>query len=303
MQTRSLVTIVCTGALLLGGVLLAQDRPEGVMKERPAPTLPGGSTVIGVPPADKENLAHNSGFEEATADGDGPAHWDKTDNLVYFWTRDPDAPDRGRVMKIDTDVAQKQGYAWWVQRYLHNAPLTSVPAKEPTREPKYDTIAGLDGGFYWSDYIPIKPGKAYKVYLDAKGPASKVFIRGYEKELPISFADENKAVQEVFRQAKGEPLKDEKGRPIRYFNRYKYSTWFTVGGSNEWRTYTHEKPRHPTSRELTEDVRFIRIMFYPYWPPATYWYDNVRVYEVEPDPDQARAPAEEADLEEGKVIR
>lgn len=297
--------LLAAGALLATtATLMAADaRPEGVMKARKAPDLPAGATVAATAPADQGNLAPNTGFEEANEAGDGPRHWDQTDNLVYFWTRDPAAPDRGRVLKIDTDVNQKQAYGWWIRRYLKNAPLADAPAKEPTHEPKYDTIAGLDGGFYWSDYIPIKPGKAYKVFVDAKGPASKVFLRGYEKPLPVSFADENKAVQEVFREAKGEPTKDSKGRPIRYFNRYVYSTWFTVGGANEWRTYTHEQPRHPTSRELTENVRYLRIMLYPYWPPGEYWYDNIRVYEVEPDPDQARPPAEEADLEEGKVIR
>src|SRR5688500_12847753 len=89
---------IALGALALPCALVAQERPQGAMKERPAPTLPNGATVTATPPTDKENLALNSGFEDANSEGDGPAHWDKTDNLVYHWSRDPDAPDRGRVM-------------------------------------------------------------------------------------------------------------------------------------------------------------------------------------------------------------
>ncbi|MCE9592526.1 MAG: hypothetical protein K8S99_18620 [Planctomycetes bacterium] len=276
-------------------------RPTG------SPPLPPNKPATGEPPRDGVDLMVNGGFEDADEDAenhrDGPPHWQKIDGLVFHWQRDPASPERGRVIRIDTDVDQKQAYSWWVKRYLHDAPLGDAPQKTQTVEPKYGTIAGLDGGFYWSDYIPIRPGRAYRVYVDAKGPASKVFIRGYDKELPLSFADESPAVQEVFREARGEPDVDSKGRPLKYRLRYRYTTWFPVGGSAEWKTYTHDRPRHPTGRELTEDVRFIRIVLYPYWPPGEYWYDNVRVYEVDPLPEGGKPKADEADVEEGKVIR
>ena len=41
---------------------------------------------------------------------------------------------------------------------------------EPTVEPKYDTLAGLDGVWFWSDPIPVEKGKAYWLTLDVKGP-------------------------------------------------------------------------------------------------------------------------------------
>jgi hypothetical protein len=254
-------------------------------------------------PADAVNLMPNAGLEEPNADGDGPAHWQKADNLVYHWTTDPQAPDRGKVIHINTDVQQRQAYAWWIQRYLHGASIGAAPAWKPTQPPKYDTIAGLDGGFYWSGYIPVKPGGAYRVYVDAKGPKAKVFIRGYVKQEPISFADEQPAVQQVFRKARGDAEVTPDGRPVRYRLRYKSQTWFAVGGSDDWQTCTHIMPRHPNGRELTEDVRYIRIMLYPYWPPGDYWFDNIRVVEVSPAAAHGRPEAEEADLEEGKVVR
>ena len=33
------------------------------------------------------------------------------------------------------------------------------PKKLPTTPPKYDTLAGLDGVWYWSDFIEIEKGK------------------------------------------------------------------------------------------------------------------------------------------------
>jgi len=302
---RCLVTVIAV--FMLAGC--AAHERDATMNESTSPSTskpssPIATTDIVTDPKENEpsdNLMINGGFEIAQP-GDSPAYWQRTDNLVFHWQHDPEASQRGKVLRIDTDVDQKQAYAWWIERYIHNAPLNAAPSKTPTVEPKYGTIAGLDGGFYWSDFIPIKPGRAYKVYVDAKGPASKVFIRGYEKLLPVSFADESPAVQEVFREARGEPTLDTKGRPVKYRLRYRYTTWFPVGGSARWQTYTHDQPRHPTGREITEDVRFIRIALYPYWPPGEYWYDNIRVYEVDPLPDQGRPPVEDADFEEGKVI-
>ncbi|MEX0654760.1 MAG: hypothetical protein WD534_07545 [Phycisphaeraceae bacterium] len=253
--------------------------------------------------ADRPNLLRNGDFDEPAEDGAHPAHWQQTDNLVFHWTTDPDAPERGKVMRIDTDVYQRQAYAWWIDRFVHDAPLDDAPPKQQPTGNRYDTIGGLDGGHYWSDYIEIKPGGAYRVYVDAKGPGSKVFIRGYIEKEPLSFADEHPAVQQIFREARGEPTLDENGRPVRYRMRYRYTTWFPVGGSDEWETYTHDQPRHPNNREITENVRYIRIMLYPYWPAGEYWYDNVRVIEVEPDPAQARPDADEADLEERRIVR
>ncbi len=254
-------------------------------------------------PDPKASLLQNGDFETPFADGTHPAHWQQVDDLVFFWTTDPGAPERGKVIKIDTDVYQKQAYRWWVERFVRGKPLSQAPKKTPTSGAKYDTIGGLDGGWYWSDFIEIKKGGAYKVYVDVKGPGCLVFMRGYEKKVPISFGDEEPAVQEQFRRARGDPLTDKNGRPIKYRLRYLYTTKFAAGGSDQWQTYTHTKPRHPNSRDITENVRYIRIMLYPFWPAATYWFDNVRVVEVAPEAGQAKPKADEADLEEGKVVR
>lgn len=228
-------------------------------------------------PDQLSNLIKNGQFDEPNKTKDGPAHWQAVDNLVYHWTKDPKAPGRGKVLRIDTSVDQRFALNWWVKRYVHHAPLKDAPAKVAGKG--YSHLGGEIGGFYWSDFIPIKKGGAYKVYVDAKGPQAKVFIRGYEKKVPLFFGDENGLVRRKFRTARGESNVDKNGRPIKHIRRFRYTTWFAVGGSDKWKTYTHDKPRHPNRRELTEDVRFIRIMLYPYWPPGDYWFDNIRVVE------------------------
>lgn len=287
-----------TIAAATAAATLAQQPDGGTM-------LPAGETYSQPYPADAVNLLPNGDYEAPNEAGDGPAHWQRPDGLVVHWVDDP-AGERGKVIRIDTDVYQRQAYAWWVQRYVHGAALNLAPKKQPTSGNKYDTIGGLDGGWYWSDPIPVKQGGAYRVFVDARGPKAKVFLRGYEDKPHVSFGDESPAVQQLFRGPRGEPTEDEDGRPVRYRLRYRYTTWFAVGGSDDWKTYSHLQTRHPNNREITENVRWVRVMLYPYWPADVYWFDHVRVVEVPPEADQSGGnirPADEADLDEGKTIR
>lgn len=299
MSTMPTNSVRLAGAMIVAGLLLALPSAGFAQREKRPP--PGAYAAERQPADNALNLLPNGDFDTPSEDGTHPAHWQRVDNLVFHYVEAPDAPDRGRVMKIDTDVGQKQAYKWWIDHFIHDKPLSEAP--DPKRGTRYGSIGGLDGGWYWSDYIEIDPDKAVRVYVDAKGPGAKVFVRGYEEKYPVTFADEEAAVQEVFRDARGEPKVDENGRLIRFRPRYRYQTWFAVGGTDDWRTYTHRKPRHPAGRDITEDVRYIRIMIYPYWPAATYWFDNVRVYEVDPEDNMGRPDADEADYEEGKAVR
>lgn len=298
---------ICT--LLLVGALHAHA--PSLLAAAPAdqhPPDPGTPIDPDRAPAvdDPANLLPNGDFNDPADNGEHPAHWQPIDNLAIFWQPDDAADngseDRGRVIRFNTDVNQAQAYDWWVQRFVHDAPLSEAPEREPTTPPKYDTLAGLDGVFMWSDFIEIEQGGAYRVYVDARGPPSKVFIRGYDERLERSFADEIPAVQQLFREARGEPARDDAGRPVRFRPRYRYTTWFPVGGSDQWRTYTHQQPRHPNNRIITRNVRYIRIALYAYWPPGEYHYNNVRVVPVEPDPEQARPDASEQQRRDGRVI-
>ncbi len=287
----------------------AKDRARGLMRVMALLALLSMSrgramaddnVTIESPPPGSVNLLKNGDFETPNADKNGPANWQPVDNLVYHWHRDADTA-HGRTIRIETDIAQSDAYAWWKKLFQEHGKLADAPAK--VHDESYNSVAGLDGGFYASDLIAIKAGAAYKVYIDAKGPVAKVFIRGYEKEVPLSFGDEQPAVQEMFAVARGESTLTKEGKARKHRLRYAYQTWFAVGGADSWKTYTHKQPRHPNGRELTEDVRWIRIQIYPYWPPATYEFDNVKVVEVAPLPGKGRPEAAEADFEEGKVVK
>ncbi|MGE0610378.1 MAG: hypothetical protein AB7O62_25035, partial [Pirellulales bacterium] len=119
--------------------------------------------------ADRPNLIANGDFEEGE---DGPAHWQTIDGLSSFWVDDPEGK-RGKVLKLDTDVAQKQAYDWWTRLVKEDVTAKAAPSKQPTVEPKYDTLAGLDGVWFWSDPVEIKKGKQYWLTVDVKGPGMK----------------------------------------------------------------------------------------------------------------------------------
>src|SRR3954464_14430784 len=92
-----------------------------------------------------KNLIPNGDFEEGD---DSPKHWQAVDGLTSSWGKDAD-PAHGKGIRFDTDVLQSQGYEWWSQ-VRDGAKAKDAPKKKPTAEPKYDTLAGLDGVWFWS---------------------------------------------------------------------------------------------------------------------------------------------------------
>jgi hypothetical protein len=220
-----------------------------------------------------ENLLANGDFEQG--EGSQPLAWQTVDGLSSFWVEDAD-PDHGKVMKLDTDVLQTQAYQWW-ERLLAGSTAEEAPLKALTVEPKYDTLAGLDGVWFWSDPVPVERGKQYWLTVDVKGPGMKVFMRGYPKEPDLAFGADEGALQGYLLKQRGE-FRNERGRRL-FRHQYVWDSWFPAGGDTQnWRTYSRrEKPFSPTKN--TPNVKYVRVMLYPYWPPAVYHIDNVRLTE------------------------
>ena len=217
------------------------------------------------------NLVPNGDFEAGTV---SPTGWQSVDGLSAFWVEDDD-PAHGKVLKFDTDVLQSQAYEWWV-KIADGAAPKDAPKKLPTVEPKYDTLAGLDGVWYWSDFIPIEKGKSYWLSLDAKGGPFLVWLVGYPEKGSNSFGADAAAFQEVLKSKRTgkEPVTDRK-REV-FVHNYIWKGQMPAGGSSEWKTYSRRaKPFRPTA--VTPGVRYVRVMLYPFWPPATYKVDNVRL--------------------------
>src|SRR5262249_32486442 len=118
-----------------------------------------------------KNLIPNGDFEEGDVT---PKGWQTVDGLSSFWVKDDD-PRHGKVIKFDTDVLQSQGYEWWA-KIAKGSSSKDAPKKLPTQEPKYDTLAGLDGAWFWNDPVPVEKDKAYWLTIDVKGPGLLVWL-------------------------------------------------------------------------------------------------------------------------------
>jgi hypothetical protein len=226
--------------------------------------------------ADK-NLLPNGDFEQGDA---SPLGWQTIDGLSSFWVDDPD-PRHGKVMKFDTDVTQAQAYGWW-SKIVAGAAAKDAPPKDATVEPKYDTLAGLDGVWFYSDYIPVEPGKKYWLTIDVKGPGILVWLVGYPNKPDTTFGADQGALQQYLAESKeraqtGREPTQQRNRPA-FIHKYVWKGQMPAGGSDEWRTYSRRaKPFEPTKN--TPSVRYVRVLVYPFWPPATYYVDNVRLTE------------------------
>jgi hypothetical protein len=227
---------------------------------------------------DARNLVPNGDFEA----GDGtPTGWQTIDGLTTFWVKDED-PKHGKVVKFDTDVYQTQGYDWWV-KIARGASPKDAPKKVPTVGDKYDTLAGLDGVWFWSDFIPIEKGKAYWLTMDVKGPALLAWLVGYPKKESTAFGADAAAFQQVLEEKINGAPKDVKRGFEGFIHKYTWKGQLAPGGANEWRTYSRRaKPFRPTAN--TPEVNFVRVVVLPTWPPGIYYLDNVRLVEVE-DPE------------------
>jgi hypothetical protein len=219
----------------------------------------------------EEYLLPNGGFEEGEST---PAHWQTVDGLTSFWVDDPD-PARGKVLRFDTDVLQSQGYEWW-SKIAEGASPDDAPNKLPTREPKYDTLAAYDGVWFYSDPVPVEPGKQYWLTVDARGAEIMVFVLGYPEKPDTAYGKDALAFQGhvLDRAGKRDPVRGHK----RLIQRYDWKGQLKAGGSPEWKTYSRrKKPFSPTKH--TPQIKYVRVLLLPFWPPGVYYVDNVRLTE------------------------
>ena len=171
-------------------------------------------------------------------------------------TKTPDGWQRldasGKCLKINTDVYHDQWVAWQ-KKYKAGAKADDAPNPTPTSGAKYDTVAGIYGVAYDSAPIPVTPGKAYKVSIAYKGKSTdfffpKLFIRGWA---------------------------DVKGEKRVVYDAY-LALRCTDGGK-EWKSNVRicEIPTLAQSK-----IEYVVLKVYAYWPPGTFYFDNVSMKEV-----------------------
>jgi hypothetical protein len=227
-------------------------------------------------PVRGKNLLPNGDFEQ----GEGtPVGWQTVDGLTSFWVQDRD-PDHRKVIRFDTDVLQSQAYAWWAQ-IVEGAKPEDAPTKVPSTDPnKYDTVAAFDGVWFFSDFLPIEPGKEYWLTIDAKGGEMMCWLLGYKEKYEPSFGDDEPAFLGYLRKQAGYDSKQRNFEKIPFKRTWKGQ--LKIGGSDRWQTYSRrQKPFCPTKN--TPSVRYVRVLVLPFWPPGEYCIDNVRLFEYAPD--------------------
>lgn len=223
------------------------------------------STVFGA-----ENLLPNGDFEKGTHT---PVGWQTVDGLSSFWVKDPD-PKHGKVLRFETGILQSQAYEWW-EKILHGALPQDAPVRKPYHGEGYDTLAGLDGVWFYSDAIPIEPGAAYWLTLDVKGPGEiMTWLLGYAEKPDLTFGKDALAFRGWLGDKAGtrDPVRGHK----RLLNEYDWKGQLKAGPSPHWKTFSRrEKPFRPTKN--TPQIRYVRVLLLAYWPPGEYYVDNVRL--------------------------
>ena len=243
----------------------------------------------------------------------GHKGWEQPDNCASFLVRGPKG--RGRILKIRTDLPNEPWVAYHRRLRLGLADPTRPP-KLP-RDTSYNSVGGYEGVHYCSDWIRATPGQRYWLVadiasdlpLDGLGP--KIFVKGYqdytewaklldgglpeglpEKSLielkltPKAFAELSEARQKELIAA------DVKRHPARYRRerwRWQVTTTTKIARSAKDGWHHFAEP-FPPRGGMSKDVQWLQIQIYPYWPPTTYYYDNVHIYA---DPAQ-KAPLAEA---------
>ena len=152
-------------AICLACLSIARDHRRG----GPATGAPATADItVESPPPGAVNLIPNGDFETPNAAGDGPAHWQQIDNLVYHWTRDrrscpwADPAHRDRHRPKPGLCLVEETRSWTKRRCATRRPKSTTPAMARS--------AGLDGGFYASDLIPIKAGGRLQSLCRRQGP-------------------------------------------------------------------------------------------------------------------------------------
>jgi len=236
------------------------------------------------------NLIRNGSFESGRY---WPYGWQATDGLTTFWTTG--GTDGKRCLRIFTDVLDAQ----WKQRdeqvraalraaalraggdpqSLPRNPVPPPPERIPTSPPYYDTVAGLHGVRYRSDFVPCKPGAIYRFSIDARAEAKgapKVFIKGFFDQ------------------------KVETRDGVRVVRRNAYRAPMTLDPCDgRWRRYA--RLFHPSRSKSTLGGKplkseYLQVQIYAYWKPGSYYFDNVRLEIVgyEKPPKKAETQAQDA---------
>jgi hypothetical protein len=228
----------------------------------------------------------------------GSAGWELPDQITCFIETDP---QRGQILRIRTDLERQP----WLD-YQEALKRGQKPATLPTikSDTSYASLAGHEGVHFNSKWIPAQPGKRYWLVADFKNAEKnklaepKIFVKGFRRTpdafdgLPEQSLYELGLTPEAFAQLEPAARKqliteDAKKNPMRYLR--ECYRWY-LDCPNKTGDWQHYAAPFPPRGGLPDEVEWLQIQIYSFWPPGEYHYDNVFLYA---DPNQT-APLPEA---------
>jgi hypothetical protein len=241
--------------------------------------------------------------EPLNAGGDfegGAKGWQGPDNVASFLEpapADAAALGRGTVLRIRTDLERDP----WLE-YYRNLRLGLADANHPPKiaaDTSYGSVAGMEGVHFNSDWLRAEPGARYWLLADVKKPGGtpKIFVKGFidwsaqADGLPELSMVERKLTPQAFAELPPQERRrliaeDAKAHGDRY--RRESYRWF-LNCTQESKDWRHYAAPFPPRGGLPKNVQWLQIQVYAYWPPGTYYFDNVKLYK---DPQQ-KAPLTE----------
>jgi len=235
----------------------------------------------------------NGDFESPGAKG-----WDTPDNAGTFIEADPRGA--GKVLRLQTDLERDKWYEYRRKLRLGLASPGNPPKLK--QDTSYGSVAGLEGVHYRSAWIKATPGRRYWLVADMKGKTEgiffpKIFVKGYMEwsahadalsELSLvelKLKPEAFAALPIARRKKLVQT-DAAKHPERY--RRECFRWYLACRNTDG-AWKHYAAQFPPRGGLPANVKWFQIQVYAYWPPGTYLFDNVHMYD---DPRQT-APLDE----------
>ena len=232
----------------------------------------------------------------------GAKGWDMLDGVSTFI--EPGPAGRGKVLRVQTDLARDPWLAWRRKLRLGLVADASNPP-QIRRDTSYGCVGALEGVHYRSEWIRATPGQRYWLTADMKGKSvdiffPKVFVKGYNdwSDVPDGLTEKSMVELKITKEAFAEfsPARqrevvaaDAAKHPDRY--RRECYRWY-LACRNEENVWKHYVDPFPPRGGLPEKVKWLRIEIYSYWPPGKFLWDNVWLYK---DPRQAAPlPAERA---------
>jgi hypothetical protein len=190
---------------------------------------------------------------------------------IVNWLDDASAGKRWKeeknlIMNGDFEVGQKAPANW--EPLKEHMSWVDSPEGKQGKCVKFDMpedVAATYGMLLYSQSYAVEEGATYRIRwrFRTNGPAVKLFIKGYDEfHADFGFAGQDR---EVWRSRKDPQFRPE-------LREYRL---------NEWTEYGHDfvpflkGPKHP---------KYIRLMFYAYWPKGVVWWDDIVVKKIKDAP-------------------